>query len=69
MGVNFALNLGPSLKYCPVGLSEATWVKHKRVVRTLVSLRKYVQLPVFRCIALSDIRKLVYLNAGLCALC
>ena len=42
MGINFVLNLGPSLKYCPTNLSEVAWVEYKRVARTLVTLRSWL---------------------------
>jgi hypothetical protein len=40
MGINLAMNLGPSYRYCPANLDETTWTNYKRVTRTLVALRK-----------------------------
>ncbi|KAF3045946.1 hypothetical protein E8E12_008500 [Didymella heteroderae] len=42
MGINFVLSLGPSLQYRPKSLDEDTWIKYKRVARTLVTLRSWL---------------------------
>lgn len=42
MGINFVLNLGPSLQLRPSDMVETLWIKHKRVARTLVTLRSWL---------------------------
>jgi hypothetical protein len=42
MGINFVLSLGSSLQHRPKSLDEDAWIKHKRVARTLVTLRSWL---------------------------
>lgn len=42
MGINLVLNLGAGLQIRPSNLSEISWIKHKRVARTLVTLRSWL---------------------------
>lgn len=49
LGINIAFNLDHIFEYCPVRLGGVTWIRNKRVLRTLVSLRRYVDLLIFNC--------------------
>ncbi|KAF3009435.1 hypothetical protein E8E13_000527 [Curvularia kusanoi] len=42
MGISFAFSLGPNLQFRPANVSESAWIKHKRVARTLVTLRSWL---------------------------
>lgn len=42
MGINFALSIGSGLQFRPERISDSSWIKHKRVARTLVTLRSWL---------------------------
>jgi hypothetical protein len=65
MGINLALS-SRSVSY-PISLENTAWADYKRVLRTLVSLRRYVELLIFDCMTFPDILKLAYFHAGIYA--
>lgn len=67
MGINLALSFRSRFEYCPLNLEDTAWIDYKRVLRTLVSLRRYVELQMFDCMPIADILKLAWFDAGMFA--
>jgi hypothetical protein len=65
MGMNLALDSRP--EFYPVSLENTAWVDYKRVLRTLVSLRRYVELLICDCMTFTNILKLAWFDAGIYA--
>jgi hypothetical protein len=63
MGINLAL--GSRFEYYPVSLEKAAWVNYKRVLRTLVSLRRYVDLLLLDGTTIFNILKLACFDVGM----
>lgn len=63
MGINLALS--SRSEFYPASLENTAWVDYKRVLRTLVSLRRYVKLLISDHITLADTLKLACFDAGI----
>jgi hypothetical protein len=63
MGINLALS--SRSEFYLVSLENTAWTDYKRVLRTLVSLRRYVELLTFDYMTAADTKKLACFDAGI----